>query len=124
MVKNCLNCGNEFEAKRDSAKYCSDNCRVKWNWKHRNERKKIGLQVIEKRIIELLDKFETKQSVVAAAKPINNYFQQPIRQVSKTPQQWVDEKRNCENDEQYTAWFNELQKSGLPKETIKKILFS
>jgi hypothetical protein len=27
MIMECLNCGKEFEAKRSTAKYCSDNCR-------------------------------------------------------------------------------------------------
>ena len=28
MNKICTNCGNEFEAKRETARYCSDKCRV------------------------------------------------------------------------------------------------
>ena len=28
MNKICTNCGNEFEAKRESARYCSDKCRT------------------------------------------------------------------------------------------------
>ena len=28
MNKICTNCGNEFEAKRESARFCSDKCRV------------------------------------------------------------------------------------------------
>jgi hypothetical protein len=30
-MKECLQCQKHFEAKRDSAKYCSDKCRVQWN---------------------------------------------------------------------------------------------
>ena len=29
MIKQCETCGKDFEAKRSTAKYCSDNCRVK-----------------------------------------------------------------------------------------------
>ena len=28
MIKTCLNCNNEFNAKRDTAKYCSGKCRI------------------------------------------------------------------------------------------------
>ena len=28
MTKICTNCGNEFEAKRETARYCSDKCRI------------------------------------------------------------------------------------------------
>ena len=28
MNKICTNCGNEFEAKRESARFCSDKCRI------------------------------------------------------------------------------------------------
>jgi recombination protein RecA len=28
---NCIECGKSFEAQRSSAKFCSPNCRVKWN---------------------------------------------------------------------------------------------
>ena len=28
MNKICTNCGNEFEAKRETARYCSDKCRI------------------------------------------------------------------------------------------------
>jgi len=35
MDKKCLFCQKEFEAKRESAKYCSVNCRVKGNYLNR-----------------------------------------------------------------------------------------
>ena len=33
----CIECGNDFNAKRESAKFCSTNCRVKWNNKPKNK---------------------------------------------------------------------------------------
>ena len=34
MTKQCIQCNNEFEAARDTAKYCSDACRVAYNRDH------------------------------------------------------------------------------------------
>lgn len=31
ITLNCIKCGTSFEAQRSSAKFCSANCRVKWN---------------------------------------------------------------------------------------------
>jgi hypothetical protein len=47
MVQKCLNCKKEFEAKRETAKYCSANCRVKWNWKLNKGKAKKQEQVTE-----------------------------------------------------------------------------
>lgn len=34
MNKKCLKCGKDFEAKKESAKFCSTSCRVMYNRKH------------------------------------------------------------------------------------------
>lgn len=47
MVKKCLFCKTEFEAKRESAKYCSDNCRVKGNYK-RSDKPKDNSSLLQK----------------------------------------------------------------------------
>ena len=44
-MKECLNCNNSFESKRESAKYCSDKCRVQWNRK--NPKKEKGLTELQ-----------------------------------------------------------------------------
>ena len=34
ITVTCIECGKKFEAQRTSAKFCSANCRVKWNNKN------------------------------------------------------------------------------------------
>lgn len=34
MDKQCLNCGETFDAKRSTAKFCSDSCKLKYNRTH------------------------------------------------------------------------------------------
>src|SRR6266516_3313996 len=31
----CIECGKSYKAQRSSAKFCSTNCRVKWNYRNR-----------------------------------------------------------------------------------------
>lgn len=37
ITVTCIECGKNFEAQRTSAKFCSPNCRVKWNNKNQSE---------------------------------------------------------------------------------------
>ena len=42
MIKvNCIECRKSFEAQRISAKFCSANCRVKWNSKPENKKQEL-----------------------------------------------------------------------------------
>ena len=44
-MKNCLNCTEEFEEKRETAKFCSTSCRVMYNRKHgKNGKIKEGVK--------------------------------------------------------------------------------
>jgi hypothetical protein len=44
-MKECLNCQNEFTAKRAAAKFCSVNCRVAYNRKQPQKNKISKLQM-------------------------------------------------------------------------------
>lgn len=55
----CLNCEKEFTAKRETAKYCSTNCRVKWHKKHGSKKgvSEIQVQVLYNSMLEMFSKF-------------------------------------------------------------------
>lgn len=59
-MKVCFNCGKEFEEKRDTAKFCSANCRVKWNKRNAVKKEqgisKLEVQVIYNQILSLNSK--------------------------------------------------------------------
>lgn len=37
VLKVCLHCGEEFEAKRSTAKFCDVSCRKKYNYRQKNQ---------------------------------------------------------------------------------------
>ena len=48
-MKKCVNCNKEYEDKRPSSKFCSDNCRVKYYKKNKGQPKKVkGLSLEDK----------------------------------------------------------------------------
>lgn len=63
----CLNCKKEFQPKRDSAKYCSDNCRVRFYLKKvkiaKEQKPPLTFQVILNRMENVLEKIESRQSL-------------------------------------------------------------
>lgn len=55
-MKNCLNCGYEFQEKKDSAKYCSVSCRVMYNRKNPKDRvSKVQMQDLYNSVKELIE---------------------------------------------------------------------
>lgn len=68
MKKQCLNCEKEYEAVRDTSKYCSDNCKVKWHRGNSDKNKekpitKFQLQTLYNSVKFLVDELGTKVSV-------------------------------------------------------------
>jgi DNA-directed RNA polymerase subunit RPC12/RpoP len=58
MVHKCLNCEKEFDAKRETAKYCSTNCRVKFFNKNGKNGAvtKLDLKVVYNELLDLAQK--------------------------------------------------------------------
>ncbi|MEY2702600.1 MAG: hypothetical protein RLY43_1236 [Bacteroidota bacterium] len=68
MNMKCLHCGDKFEAKRDTAKYCSASCRVMAGRKNpENVQKRQSLIQKVDRILEIL---ESNPSAKPIATPI------------------------------------------------------
>ena len=119
-MKECLNCNKSFDEKRDSAKYCSGNCRVKWNRKNPKKEKKLSeLQQIKvmyniliKKIDDLalhtvslpLDKFKQNFSDVVPQIEIN-----PKIAIKKTSAHWVELRRECQDANDFAKWIEDLE---------------
>jgi hypothetical protein len=125
MKRKCLKCNKEFEAKKETAKYCSVSCRVMFNRKvdkkEKVEKEKSLLmqtQVLLNSVVEMVGKIN--YGVVPTnfdAPQMNNIthneprqWQEPIlSEQKKTPQEWVLEKRDADTPEAYNAWFKRLE---------------
>jgi hypothetical protein len=121
MKRKCLRCETEFDAVRDSAKFCSANCRVKWNYKNKSTKKQISFSVVENRVLELLDKLESKL-ILSQTLP-ESYDGKKFDKINfDEPTQWKEKKRTvirsfenyaalrkeCENDEDWEKLKQEI----------------
>lgn len=64
-VMECLNCKIKFEPKKSFAKFCSTNCRVKWNRKQpkKDVISKTQLQVLYNSILEAVGNINVKNGL-------------------------------------------------------------
>lgn len=111
-MKQCLYCDKEFEAKRDSAKFCSTSCRVMHNRKHgkKNTVTPVQMQALFNAMMEKLG--EVGKIVAVTPKeaydrpPLKITYDEPPKFLSpqialKSFEQWQREKRECETEEQW-----------------------
>jgi hypothetical protein len=58
-MKQCLNCQNDFEYKREAAKFCSDKCRAAYNRAHPEKQiTKLQLQSLYNAVLEAVEKIQ------------------------------------------------------------------
>lgn len=142
MIRKCLQCGKDFEAKRDSAKYCSDNCRVKWNYANKDKKNKLTFQVAENKLLDLIEKLETKITYSAVTPSTydgkrvgSNYlldepamFQQPKQKIRRTYDWYANSRRECQTQEDWVElrqmieadeFLTENQKFNLTKKSVQ-----
>jgi hypothetical protein len=83
MNKKCLKCGKDFEAKKDSAKFCSTSCRVMYNRKHGGSGK-VKFKPVQTDVLYnlLMDKL-SKVDFIPVSKP--NYDAPPVRNFNDEP---------------------------------------
>lgn len=94
-MKNCLNCNKEYEDKRPSSRFCSDNCRV-LNYKKNKglPKKNKGLSLEDKidfifnKMIELEEKpkITPKKEIVNIIEPITKiqYYLDKLKTIDYT----------------------------------------
>lgn len=118
----CLNCENEFEEKRkDTAKFCSAKCRVKYNRKYpKSGITKVQMGVLYNSLLEVMgrindglpkDYVQVKSIGVmkndGSVEPLT--FSKPKIAIKRTPAHWVELRRECENADDYAKWLENLE---------------
>ena len=66
-MKECLNCTKEYEPKRETSKFCSTSCRVRWHQKNSKGKNKVTPQNMQ----------ELYNAVLNAVNSINSKNGQP-----------------------------------------------
>jgi len=100
-MKECLHCKKEYEAKRDSSKFCSVNCRVKFNRANGSKNKVTGIQaqVLYNAMLEMVEKitdFPSPKVYDSERLPIAHKDEPPMYLAKPTVSQ-------------YDAYFNEIK---------------
>lgn len=79
-MKDCLNCEKKFKEKRETAKFCSTNCRVKWHKKNGKKKKEaiseVQMQVLYNSILAAVEKIGTQNGLPS---PVGVVVNQQIR---------------------------------------------
>lgn len=119
-MKECLNCNKNFKEKKDSAKYCSDKCRVQWNRK--NPKKEKGLSELQQMKVlynALMLKIDNL-ALPTVSLPINDFKQgfigvvpqievKPKTAIKRTPAHWIELRRECQDADDFAKWLEDLE---------------
>lgn len=116
-MKSCEKCGKAFNPKKDTAKYCSDSCRV---MACRNRQKKGAvttsqLQVVYNAILDLLasSRVELPTNLVSGKSDSllhSNGSVTPFTMTrQKTVEEWIAAKREIPDNDEYQRWLSELE---------------
>lgn len=132
-MKQCLFCSKEFEPQRTTAKYCSDNCRVKWNKKNKTEKSQkdtsLQMQVILNTVTKIFDKinnieFSPFNKESGEISKSNRFILDEVGtwQSPKTFQQFMNQIADLQYEAEYKALYDEIEASDLTKKQ-KDLLF-
>lgn len=129
-MKACLNCQRDYENKRESSKFCSTNCRVKWNQKQPKKERAVSqvqLQVLYNSLLDLVS--NAKQNPQSVSFEAKNTFSAPIpvqqpvyARKPKSMASYFDEKRELTCQEDYARWLEEVETDIHLKPYQKQIL--
>jgi hypothetical protein len=119
-MKECLECKKEFDAKREAAKFCSVNCRVKWNRKQpkKNIVTPLQMQVLYNSVLEMVGKinYGVAPTLLDGSK-VNHAKLDEVGQWQeakptikrRTPEEWVLWKREILDADEFQEWVKELE---------------
>ena len=131
MKRNCLYCKDEFEAKKDTAKYCSTSCRVMFSRKNKGNKKAeaeksflIQANVALNSLLEMVGKINYGVSPVLEQKSVelpkdfidtdnigvidNNGNVTPLRK-PKSVVKYIEERLECQTADDYDLWLSNLE---------------
>lgn len=128
-MKECLNCKKEYEPKRDTSKFCSTSCRVRYHQKHgKSKIKPVHMRVLYNEVMDLIQKAKlepqpsyfgvaTKDDVKwgQSSEPVKIRLRRPFLAL----QALVDE---CESQEQYEPLRKEIEEADHLTQREKAIL--
>lgn len=77
MITLCQNCGNEFEAQRTTAKYCSDKCRVQASRKHQQ----TDVYFNARSMIFRIEKDMNKQDAIGTLKNLRDAIEETLKKL-------------------------------------------
>jgi len=132
MIK-CLNCEDEFEPKRTTAKYCSDSCRVMYHrkWGKKNLVTKLDMQILYNEMLSMVrDLNKPTNSIQPQQQPETNFsintppFKIAQPKAPKSFLQYQSEKKELENEDQYRIWLEEVENDLLLSTRQKQLLKS
>ena len=128
----CLQCQKELVGKRDTAKYCSDNCRVKWNRKNvtKKDITKVQIQVLYNEILEMVERIKSvPMPNFYDAPPINKHFtDEPPQYLSPKPQirrsfdYYRQARVECTNDEEWAELKDQILNDDFLSQKQKTLL--
>lgn len=128
----CLHCQKEFKEVRETAKFCSANCRVKYHREHgsKNEIKPYKVQLLLNEFKGAMDEFkgliksggmqiQDLNHPTQQIKPITDHLPQsnvvfsvepkkPVKQ-PKSVVRYISERLECETPEDYEQWLANLE---------------
>jgi len=129
---NCIQCNKEFEAKRETAKFCSDKCKMQWHRKHPKKTvTKFDIQVLYnefKAAIQELPKMQyitpisQKDEVAQYNTTHQNQFTGVETIKTKSFQEYMNEIAELDTPYEYEMKTKEIQASSL-SEKQKNLLY-
>lgn len=119
MKKECLECKKEYEAERNNSKYCSSNCRVKYNRKHGIKKSvgKVELGVLYNSILELVEKLQrTPNSIDYKSSKmffenVNEFEEDTAPEIEEriSLEEYIEMKQECETKEDWFILSNKVK---------------
>jgi hypothetical protein len=102
MEKECQHCGNQFEAQRITAKYCSDSCKTKANKARRaEEEEQKKLLEYQAAIKEKLRLEEEQKNAKLEAQRIEN---EKLKAIEETRRQEFAKIRDAQRQREMDKW--------------------
>jgi hypothetical protein len=118
-MKQCLNCQNDFEYKREAAKFCSDKCRAAYNRAHPEKQvTKLQMQSLYNAVLEAVEKIQyaAPQKEYDSPRLPPTMQDEPLKFAKPVPKvaadaimrKYVEDRRDCTCEEEFRTWFERL----------------
>lgn len=136
IKKKCLKCGKDFDAEKDTAKYCSTSCRVMYNRNNPKPKKEvldpaIQAQVIYNSVLEMIGRINYGQApTLMDGSETNRVKMDEVglwaepKPSTKTFQQFMNELSELETEHEYRTKAAEIEASSLTRKQKDLLLIN